>query len=253
MGDAYSTRSGFDATNPSYDFGYRFVQGTTNGPGTGGSQFYSWYIGLGSDYAATGAGSYGAMFAVDRNVTTPYLSVRYNENNTFTTWRKISAGTADTLTTARTINTVSFNGSANIDIVKANSWNVGGPTTLAGAGEIRATGNITAYAASDIRLKTNISPIPNALEKIDKISGVEYDWTDEYIDRNNGEDGYFVRRHDVGVIAQEVEAVLPEVVATRNDGYKAVRYEKLVALLIQAVKEQNKRIDELEAKLNKCE
>ena len=95
MGAVHGTRSAFDATTPSYDFGFRFVQGSTNGPATGGTQYYSWYIGLGSDYLATGAGSYGAMFAVDRGVATPYLSVRYNENNSFGAWRKISAGFAD--------------------------------------------------------------------------------------------------------------------------------------------------------------
>lgn len=96
MGDTHGTRTSFDATTPSYGFGYRFVQGNTNGPGTGASQYYSWYIGLGSEYPATGAGSYGAMFAVDRNSTTPYLSVRYNEGNGFTAWQKIRAGYADT-------------------------------------------------------------------------------------------------------------------------------------------------------------
>jgi hypothetical protein len=95
MGEGHSTRTSFDASTPSYGFGYRFVQGSTNGPGTGGSQFYSWYIGLGDQYPSTGAGSYGAMFAVDRNSTTPYLSVRYNENNGFTSWRKMYAGYAD--------------------------------------------------------------------------------------------------------------------------------------------------------------
>ena len=95
MGDAHGTRSAFDATSPSYDFGFRYIQGSGNGPATGGTQYYSWYIGLGSNYLATGAGSYGAMFAVDRNVTTPYLSVRYNEANSFSAWRKISAGFAD--------------------------------------------------------------------------------------------------------------------------------------------------------------
>jgi hypothetical protein len=95
MGGAHSTRTSFDATTPSYGFGFRYVQGSTNGPGTGGSQYYSWYIGLGSEYPATGGGSYGAMFAVDRNITGPYLSVRYNENNSFGSWRRIYAGYAD--------------------------------------------------------------------------------------------------------------------------------------------------------------
>jgi hypothetical protein len=60
-----------------------------------------------------------------------------------------------------------------------------------------------------------------------------------------GEDGYFVRKHDIGVIAQEVQAVLPELVGTREDGYLAVKYEKMVPLLIEAIKAQQKTIDSL--------
>jgi uncharacterized protein YxeA len=93
-GQIHSTRTAFDATTASYNFGWRYIQGSTNGPGTGGTQFYSLYTGLGSDYPATGAGSYGMYLAIDRNSTTPYLSVRYNENNV-STWRKIRAGYAD--------------------------------------------------------------------------------------------------------------------------------------------------------------
>ncbi len=109
MGDNHSTRTSFDASTPSYNFGFRYVQGSTNGPGSGGGQFYSWYIGLGNDYPATGGGSYGAMFAVDRNTTSPYLSVRYNENNSFGSWRKISAGYADTAGTAGNITAYTIN------------------------------------------------------------------------------------------------------------------------------------------------
>jgi hypothetical protein len=103
FGDNHSTRSQFDATTASYGFGWRFVQGATNGPGTGGTQFYSQYVGLGNDYPATGAGSYGMYIAIDRNTTTPYLSVRYNEANVLSTWRRIGAGRADVWSTARTI------------------------------------------------------------------------------------------------------------------------------------------------------
>jgi hypothetical protein len=90
-----STRTSFDASTASYDFGWRFVKGNANGPGTGGPNFYSLYVGLGSEYPATGAGSYGMYLAIDRNITGPYLSVRYNENNVLGTWRKIRAGYAD--------------------------------------------------------------------------------------------------------------------------------------------------------------
>jgi hypothetical protein len=77
------------------------------------------------------------------------------------------------------------------------------------------------------------------------LNGVEFDWTDAYIARHGGEDGYFVRRHDVGIIAQELQAVLPELVVDQADGYKAVKYDRIVALLIEAVKAQQREIDEL--------
>jgi hypothetical protein len=115
-------------------------------------------------------------------------------------------------------------------------------------GGLTATGNITAYLSSDKRLKENIIPIGNALEKIEKLDGVEFDWTDEYIQRESngkGEDDYFFRKHDVGLIAQQVESILPEVVATRDDGYLAIKYEKIVPLLVECIKELKKEINEL--------
>ena len=113
------------------------------------------------------------------------------------------------------------------------------------AGEIRATDNITAYYSSDRRLKENIKPIENALEKIKKLEGVMFDWTEEYIKSRGGEDGYFIRKHDTGVIAQQVEEVLPEVVVTREDGYKAVNYEKIMGLVIQSINELQYAIENL--------
>ena len=106
-------------------------------------------------------------------------------------------------------------------------------------GSITATGDITAFASSDERLKDNITPIEGALEKINQIGGYGFDWND-----NSEHSG-----HDVGVIAQEIEKVLPEVVVDRDNGYKAVRYDKIVALLINAIKEQQLQIDELRSKL----
>ena len=132
FGDVHGTRTGFDASTASYSFGWRYVQGNTNGPGTGGTQFYSAYVGLGSQYPATGSGSYGAYLAFDRNVANPYLSIRYNEANVLGTWKKISAGTADILTTARTIAGVSFNGSANISLNNNAITNGAGYTTNTG-------------------------------------------------------------------------------------------------------------------------
>ena len=106
--------------------------------------------------------------------------------------------------------------------------------------QVTSTSDIIAYQSSDERLKDNITPIDNALDKVKQIGGYEFDW-------NNNQTTY--EGHDVGVIAQEIEKVLPEIVTTRDNGYKAVRYEKIVALLIEAVKEQQLQIDELKSKL----
>ena len=104
---------------------------------------------------------------------------------------------------------------------------------------IDASNDVVAFSASDRNLKTNVTPISDALYKIAEIGGYEFDWIP-----NQEVHGY--EGHDVGVIAQEIEKVLPEVVTTRENGYKAVKYEKIVPLLIQAIKEQSEKIKALE-------
>ena len=148
-----------------------------------------------------------------------------------------SAGTGGvTLSLPQSINTTSN--------VQFNSLGIG--TAASGtAGEIRATDNVTAYYSSDERLKTNITKIDGALEKISQIDGVIYDWNETYLKDHGNVDGYFVRERNSGVIAQQVEKVFPNVVADRADGYKAVRYELLVPLLIEAIKELKQQIAEL--------
>lgn len=129
------------------------------------------------------------------------------------------------------------------------SSGIGCGTAAPTSGAIWATGDIIAFFTSDARYKENVSSIESALESVGKIRGVRFDWSQSYIDSSGGEDGYFVRKRDIGVIAQEVEAVIPEAVATREGGYKAVRYEKIVPLLIEAVKELKREVDNLRAKL----
>jgi len=107
-------------------------------------------------------------------------------------------------------------------------------------GNARATGDVIAYYSSDKRLKDNIIQISNPIEKIKSIGGYEFDW-------NDNQSTY--EGHDIGVIAQEIEEVLPELVTTRDTGYKAVKYEKIIALLIEGIKEQQKQIDEIKNKL----
>ena len=105
---------------------------------------------------------------------------------------------------------------------------------------LHVTGDVIAYYSSDEKLKDNVKPIENPLDKIKMIGGYEFDWNG--LSKNEG--------HDVGVIAQEIEKVLPEVVTTRSNGYKAVKYEKLTALLIQANKELLEKVEKLEKKIN---
>jgi hypothetical protein len=113
------------------------------------------------------------------------------------------------------------------------------------SGRIDAANDIVAFSSSDIRFKENITPIENALDKISKISGNTYDWKAE----NKAEHGY--EGNDVGVIAQEIEAVLPQLVQTRESGFKAVKYDKLVALLIEGIKEQQTQIHSLTIEIEK--
>ena len=107
---------------------------------------------------------------------------------------------------------------------------------------IRVAGDIVAFYSSDKRYKENIKPIESPIEKVKAISGVTFEWNE----KSHKETG----KKDIGVIAQEVEEVLPEIVQTRDNGYKAVDYQKLTAVLIEAVKDQQKQIDELKSIIN---
>ena len=108
--------------------------------------------------------------------------------------------------------------------------------TCDSSGNFTATGNVTAY--SDVTLKENIETIPNALDKVLNLRGVEFDRNDK---ENNP--------HEIGVIAQEVEEVVPEVVMTNEEGLKSVAYGNLVGLLIESIKELKAEVNDLKAQL----
>jgi hypothetical protein len=162
-------------------------------------------------------------------------------------------GTGNINTTGNIDITGNIDTTGNIDItgtltadndVQADSIGVG--TAPSGtSGQIRATDDITAFYSSDAMLKEDIINIPNPLEALKKLNGVLFNWKDEWIKKQGGEDGYFVRKKDVGVIAQEVEKVLPEAVAQRKDGIKAVKYDRLTCLLIEAVKVLSDKVEKL--------
>jgi len=112
------------------------------------------------------------------------------------------------------------------------------------AGRIDASNDIVAYSSSDERLKYNITPIENAIDKVKSLTGVEFDWKPEY-KHAHGYEG-----HDTGIIAQQVQEVIPSAVRTNDTGFLAVRYEKLIGLLVEGMKEQQAQIEELKAKLD---
>jgi len=123
------------------------------------------------------------------------------------------------------------------------------------AGEIRSAVDIVAYYSSDERMKDNIFIIEDPLDKIKRLRGVEFDWIKETAPQHI-KDGQYLPNgsmHDIGVIAQDVQKVFPEAVTERDNGYLAVKYEKLVPVLIEGIKDQQKQIESLMARIDKLE
>jgi hypothetical protein len=143
------------------------------------------------------------------------------------------------------------NNEANGLIIKENGFI--GLGNVAPTVRLQVTGDIIANSiagSSDARFKTNITPIVNPLQKVLALRGVNFDWkTKDYPARS------FSENRSLGFIAQEVENILPEVVQTEKtaEGYKAVQYDKVVALLVEAIKEQQKQIDSLKFQVNKLQ
>ena len=138
-------------------------------------------------------------------------------------------------------------GSQNDLKVPNGSLAIGNITNTTTNGRIDASNDVVAFSTSDKRLKKYIKNIKNPLDKISKINGVTFEW--KKADDRMKKEVHSFEGNDVGVLAQEIEEVLPEVVVTRDSGYKAVRYEKIIPLLIEAIKDQQKQIDELKSKL----
>ena len=120
-------------------------------------------------------------------------------------------------------------------------WCQNGTGIAAMGSNIWTSGNVTAY--SDIRVKTNIERIPDALDKVCQLNGYTFDRTDVKYDELTGEADKPVRQ--TGVIAQEVLEVLPEAVTGTEESHYSVAYGNMVGLLIEAIKELKAEIDEL--------
>ncbi len=140
----------------------------------------------------------------------------------------------------RIFNTSELNGI----VIKENGFV--GMGTIDPSVRLQVNGDIIANSiagSSDARFKTNVSPIANPLKKVLQLRGVNFDWNQSQFPERT-----FSSKRALGFIAQEVEKVLPEVVETEKsaDGYKAVQYDKVVALLVEAIKEQQKQINRLQ-------
>jgi len=165
-----------------------------------------------------------------------------NTGDTFRIFREPNTATAGVsyveVSATQTLVKNSLNATGGLDVVGGTTitGDLSCTSVIRSNSDIRADGDIIAFYSSDRNLKDNLTPISDPIIKLSQINGYEFDWNDSQ-SRYTG--------HDVGVVAQEIEQVLPELVTTRDDGYKAVKYEKLTALLIEVTKSQQAQIDEL--------
>jgi len=173
-----------------------------------------------SNSSLTNGEGYISSFDITTQTDSKYL--RSNANDTATGIISITNSTAST---SKTTGALKVTGGVGI------------------SGALNVGGDVVAYASSDERLKDNIELISNPIEKVQSLKGVTWNW-------NSNADELQQSLPNVGVIAQDVEKVLPQLVTDRDNGFKGVDYAKLTGLLIEAIKDQQKQIDELKSKLS---
>ena len=192
------------------------VLGQTNQQYTFGSNAFN-STAIPADYGNHASAGY--LTSIDSTAVTNALGFTpYNSTN------PSGYVTSSGVTSVSGTNGISKSGSSSVSLSMSGTYTGDFRVT----GEISATADVVAYYSSDERLKDNVKVIENASDKVAQLRGVEFDWNDKQTTYEG---------HDVGVIAQDVEKVLPELVQTRDDGYKAVKYEKIVGLLIEAIKD----------------
>jgi hypothetical protein len=211
------------------------VNGAGSSAGFGLALYPSWQNSNGTSTEPT----YGIMFA-----STSTYGTHGNVSNS-TDWATYFTmnNTSNRGWIFRNVNTGNVASINNVGYARFQSLGIN--TNASGtAGEIRATDNITAYY-SDERLKTKLGPIENPIEKVKALSGFYFEANETAVALG------YQKKREIGVSAQEVQAILPEIVTTApiSDEYLTVRYEKMIPLLIEAIKAQQVQIDELKALL----
>jgi len=175
------------------------------------------------------AGTNSQQIATTAFVVASYLTIA-NPTATGTLTVPLINSTDATNSTSTTTGSVKIAGGASI----VKDFYLGG--------NMYAIGDITSAYSSDERLKTNITEIKDALQKIKQLTGYTFTW--------NELSGKPQNVTEAGVLAGQVEAALPPAVVTRENGFKAVKYEQLSALIINAIKELSDKVDVLESKIN---
>ena len=157
---------------------------------------------------------------------------------------QLAYNTGQHLTTSSDVN---FN-TINVNATTTSANKTSGALIVDGgvgvAENIHAGGDVVAYASSDERLKDNLQVIQDPLDKVGQISGYEFDWNEE------SPEWAKERGHDIGVIAQEVQKVHPEIVIERTNGYLGVDYKRIIPLLIESIKELKQEVEDLKKKVN---
>lgn len=144
-----------------------------------------------------------------------------------------------------------FNGGAETNGITIKENGFIGMGTITPTVRLQVNGDIIANSiagSSDARFKTDVAPIANPLQKVLALRGVNFNWNTSAFPQR-----MFSNQRTLGFIAQEVEKILPEIVQTENtpEGYKSVQYDKVVALLVEAIKEQQKQINQLKKEVKK--
>ena len=154
----------------------------------------------------------------------------------------VSAGTVTSVSagTGMSFTTITGSGSVSMASVYPGTYTIGTSTSH----DLQVKGDVIAFHSSDESLKENIEIIPEALYKVNQIRGVTFDWKDEYL---NDERKEVLRKRDTGIIAQDVQKVLPEVIHEKEDGTLGVKYEKIIGLLVESIKELSAEIEELKS------